>query len=175
MNLRLVPITRATADDPRLRALYADAFPVEEQIPYDDFLALMDKINFDYMTYYDGDQFLGFTIVAIFDDVTWFWYFAVLPELRGHGVGQAILTSLIDRHKHSFCVLDMEYDQQPDAPNLPQRIRRHNFYLRNGFCDTHVTKSFAGVTYTIMTLGPHPFTPADYTHLLSHLHPLRAD
>ena len=57
-------ITAANANDGQLRLLYETAFPKEEQIPWDDLVRLIDEMHLDFTAYYDGEEFIGFTIVG---------------------------------------------------------------------------------------------------------------
>ena len=75
-------ITIATADE-KTRQLYETAFPEDEQIPWDDLMRLVEEMPLDFTAYYDGDSFIGFTIVYPRKSFNWFWYFAVREELRG--------------------------------------------------------------------------------------------
>ena len=134
----------------QIRMLYQTAFPEEEQIPWDNLMHLADKMPLDFTIYYDGDDFVGFTIVYPRQSFNWFWYFAVRAELRGKGYGQQILSRLTERYKDKSNILDMESPEQQPCDNLEQRIRRHGFYLRNGFRDTHVSRTYDGITYTII-------------------------
>ena len=148
-------ITAATADE-KIKHLYETAFPEDEQIPWKDLMRLVEKMPLDFTAYYDGEDFVGFTIVyprKSFNrrtkqeqsgtcssialqgggrpQVNWYWYFAVREELRGKGYGQQILSQLIERYKGQTCVLDMESPTQV-CDNLVQRQRRHQFYLLCG-------------------------------------------
>ncbi len=156
--------------DEQMRQLYETAFPEAEQIPWEELLRLTAEMPLDFTAYYDDDgAFVGFTIVYPHEPFTWFWYFAVRPELRGKGKGQAILTSLIEKYKDKRCILDMESPRQA-CDNMEQRKRRHAFYLRNGFCDTDVYRSFEGIEYTIMMLGDGKFSMNDYENIINNLH-----
>ena len=146
-------ITAANADE-QLKQLYETAFPKGEQIPWDDLLRLIDQMSLDFTAYYVGETFIGFTIVYPRKTFNWYWYFAVREKLRGQGYGQQILTQLIEKYKGQACVLDMESPYQVPCPNLEQRQRRHAFYLRNGFRDTDVYRTYNGITMTIMMMGP---------------------
>lgn len=166
--MREVEITPAMVDDVRLRTLYETAFPVEEQIPYDELKRLMVEMPLDFTAYYEGEVFLGFTIVYPRQSFNWFWYFAVCDELRGKGVGQQILTRLLTRYGDDMNILDMESPDQV-CDNQEVRRRRHAFYLRNGFCDTGVGKSFDGVDMVILKSGQGRFTLQDYETVLGEL------
>ena len=116
----------------------------------------------------------GIGLVGFYDEefpdepFNWYWYFAVLLELRGQGKGQEILTTLIDKYKGETCVLDMESPKQ-ECENKAQRERRHEFYLRNGFRDTNLYKKFDLVEMTIMMIGEGTFTMQDWDDIVSEL------
>ncbi len=123
-------ITASNADE-KIKQLYETAFPEDEQIPWDDLMRLIEEMPLDFTAYYDGETFIGFTIVYPRKQFNWYWYFAVQEELRGKGYGQQILTQLIERYKCQTCVLDMESPTQV-CENIEQRRRRHAFYLLCG-------------------------------------------
>ena len=179
--------------DEQIRRLYESAFPVDEQIPWDDLMRLIWEMPLDFTAYYDGEDFIGFTIVYPRKQfnrrtkqkqsgtcsnyalqgggrpkVNWFWYFAVREELRGKGYGQQILTLLIEKYKGQTCVLDMESPMQV-CENIEQRKRRHAFYLRNGFRDTNVYRTYNDITMTIMMIGEGSFTMQDWDDIIHEL------
>ena len=164
------PINSATADDEQLRRLYETAFPVEEQIPYDDIINLLDVMDIDYTAYDDDGVLVGLTMVLRLPKYNWGWYFAVHEELRGKGYGQRILNAVLEKYRdeHPF-VIDIESPLQPDAPNPEQRRRRHAFYLRNGLRDTGAYRSWDNITFTIMTSSDEPFTQQDYEDIVAAL------
>lgn len=160
-------ITSTNADE-ELRRLYEIAFPEEEQIPWGDLMHLVDAMPLDFTAYYDDGVLMGFTIVYPRPSFNWFWYFAVPESLRGNGVGQKVLSQLIGKYNDSTNILDMESPEQV-CENQAIRRRRHNFYLRNGFRDTGVGRSFKGVDYTIMIMGDGTFTMNDYDEIIAEL------
>ena len=89
-------------------------------------------------------------------------------ELRGNGYGQRILTQLMGRYEGQPCVLDMESPEQA-CDNTAQRKRRHEFYLRNGFRDTNLCRTYNGITMTIMMIGPGTFTMQDWDEIVGEL------
>ena len=113
--MKVHKITAVNADE-KIKQLYETAFPEDEQIPWDDLMRLIEEMPLDFTAYYDGETFIGFTIVYPRKSVNWFWYFAVCEELRGKGYGQQILTQLIEKYKGqsnayvamlSTCVMDL--------------------------------------------------------------------
>ena len=154
--------------DEKIRQLYESAFPEGEQIPWKDLIRLIREMPLDFTTYYDDNTFIGFTIVYPRESFNWYWYFAVREELRGKGYGRQILTLLKERYKGQTCVLDMESPTQ-DCENIAQRKRRHDFYLRNGFRDTNVYRTYNGITMTIMITGEGTFTMQDWDDIIQEL------
>ena len=84
MNTKQITATNA---DEKIMQLYETAFPKDEQIPWDDLMRLVGEMPLDFTAYYDGEDFIGFTIVYPRKSFNWFWYFAVSKELRGKGYG----------------------------------------------------------------------------------------
>ena len=164
-----------------VRRLYEMAFPKEELIPWKDLMWLMKTMSLDFIVYYENrdtsaeessvassSRLLGLTIVYPRPQFNWFWYFAVPEKFRGRGIGQRILTQLLERYKDESFILDMESPEQV-CENSEQRKRRHAFYLRNGFRDTGVGKSFKGIDYTIMMYGEGTFMQRDYDLIIDEL------
>jgi len=162
-------ISSANAGDEQLKQLYQTAFPENEQIPWDDLMRLVGEMHLDFTAYYDENTLIGFTIVYPRPSFSWYWYFAVKEELRGKGLGQQILSQLIERYKGLSSVLDMESTKQNPCPNLEQRQRRHAFYLRNGFRDTNIYRWYDDIEMTMMVMGPGEFTMQDWDDIVSEL------
>ena len=135
----------ASNADEKIKQLYETAFPEGEQIPWKDLMRLVEDMPLDFTAYYNGEKFIGFTIVYPRKSINWFWYFAVCEELRGNGYGQKILTQMIEHYKGQSFVLDMESPTQV-SENIDQRKRRQNFYIRNGFKDTNVYRTYNDIT-----------------------------
>ena len=190
--MKTIRITAANADE-KIKQLYETAFPEDEQIPWDDLMHLVGEMPLDFTAYYDGEvmeqrehnqaclnfaesrqnstesqDFIGFTIVYPRKSFNWLWYFAVSKELRGKGYGQQILTKLIERYEDQPFVLDMESTTQV-CDNLEQRKQRRTFYLRNGFKDTNVYRTYNDITMTIMMRGEGTFTMQDWDDIIHEL------
>jgi GNAT superfamily N-acetyltransferase len=160
-------ITAVNADE-KIKQLYETAFPKDEQIPWKDLMCLVEEMSLDFTAYYDGEDFIGFTVVYPRKSINWFWYFAVCEKLRSKGYGQQILTQMMERYKGQSFILDMESPTQA-SENMEQRICRQNFYLRNGFRDTNVYRTYNGITMTIMMRGEGTFTMNDWDDITHEL------
>ena len=161
-------ITATDTIDEQLKQLYQTAFPENEQIPWNELVRLIGEMHLDFTAYYQGKELIGFTIVYPRPSFNWYWYFAVKEELRGKGFGHKILTALIEKYKGQSCVLDMESPRQP-CNNTEQRQRRHAFYLRNGFRDTNLYRTYDDIEMTIMMMGDDIFTMQDWDAIVAEL------
>ena len=160
-------ITAANADE-KIKQLYETAFPKGEQIPWEDLMRLVGEMPLDFTACYDGEEFIVFTIIYPRKTFNWYWYFAVREELRGKSYGQQILTQLTEHYKGQTCVLDMESPTQV-CDDIEQRRKRHAFYLRNGFRDTNVYRTYNDITMTIMMMGEGTFTMQDWDYIIHEL------
>lgn len=168
--LKPVIIHSGNAGDAALRELYETAFPVGEQIPYDELIHLLDVMDIDYTAYYEGDMLVGLTMVLRLPRYNWAWYFAVREELRGKGYGQEIFSAMVNKYRNGRpYIIDIESPFQADAPNPEQRKRRYAFYLRNGMRDTGTCRTYNDITFTILTNSDEPFTLQDYDDIVAAL------
>ena len=161
-------ITAINAGDKEIRELYESAFPENERIPWKDLMRLIEEMHLDFTAYYDADTFVGLTIVYPRPSFNWYWYFAVREELRNKGYGQEILSMLKSKYKGQTSVFDMESPRQ-ECDNIVQRRRRHAFYLRNGFRDANVYRSYDNLEMTIMMMGEGTFTLQDWDDMTNEL------
>ena len=63
----------------------------------------------------------------------------------------------------------MESPYQTPCPNPEQRRRRQQFYLRNGFRDTNLFKSYEDIEMTMMIIGSESFSMSDWDTITSEL------
>jgi len=115
-----------------IEQLYDEAFPKQEQVPMGILLSRAKSKNIHFEAYYDGDIFIGFTYVMIGKDITYLFYLATSAEVRGKGYGEQILNLIKNNNLKQRLVLTcMAEDEEADDNDL--RLRRQNFYLRNGY------------------------------------------
>ena len=155
-------------ENAQVRSLYESAFPEEEQIPWGDLMRLVKTMSLDFAVYREDGNLVGLTIVYPRTQFNWFWYFAVQEDMRGKGYGQQILSQLKKRYKGQTFVMDIESPHQI-CNNSQQRHRRHAFYLRNGFRDTHVYRQYDEIEMTIMMIGDGDFTINDWNEITEEL------
>ena len=123
--------------NPRLRrqarALYLEAFPKEERLPWWMLCLNARRRGIDLTAFVEEGRMVGFTASVTTEAMHFLLFFAIPAELRGQGWGSAILAQL--QQQHDAVTLNVEL-LDPKAENFPQRQRRFRFYQRNGFYDT---------------------------------------
>lgn len=101
---------------------------------------------------YDGDLFCGFACLLNGNDISHIIYLAIQEELRDRGYGSMAL-SAIHRHKDGRRIMvDIELETKT-ASNNPQRRRRKDFYLRNGYEQTTIRYRWQREDYEILSFG----------------------
>ena len=131
--MKTVDITKNKALARAAKALYLEAFPREERIPWWLLMCNARRRGIGLTAWLENDTFCGMTASVTTEDVHFLLFFAVAQPLRGQGCGSKILTRL--RQDYPAVTVNVE-PLLPDAPNLAQRKRRFAFYEKNGFLDT---------------------------------------
>ena len=141
----------------QVRALYREAFPKEERLPW--WLLRLNSMRkgIELTAWLDGEVFCGFTSAVTVEDFHMLLYFAVVPSLRGKGYGSAILAAL--KEAYGTVALHVE-PLEKTAPNYPQRLRRYSFYRRNGFADAGWDVWEVGGRYRILASRCEPVVSA---------------
>jgi len=150
--LQFFDVTRDAPWFPQVKALYESAFPANERIPIKHLLD--DKIKREFLAFFDGDLFCGFSNSITHGSITNIIYFAVMPKLRSRGYGSQILQVIREQHPDTRIVVDIEVEEDSkDAEELERRNRRRDFYLRNGFGSSPVDYVWQGEHYRLLTAG----------------------
>ena len=98
--------------------------------------------------YYQEEKLIGFTILCIHHQIVSILYLAVKEEYRNLGYGSMILEDLSKEYVSNRIMLDIE--QIKECKNKEQRIKRKQFYLRNGFQETKVCYTWQKEDYIIL-------------------------
>lgn len=155
----------ATKKDIKLvKNLYKSAFPRDERAPYFVLERRRVKGLADMMVAkFDGD-FAGFCYVVCNSRLAYVFYLAVVPNKRGQGIGSKILQAVGEKYADKKIFLARETLDE-SADNYAERIARHEFYLKNGFCDIDRRLKEASVVYDVMSMGGD-VTPEEYAELI---------
>ncbi len=163
MKLRL--LNRRQAKEIYDRYLVRD-FPDSERKPFASMAALLRKGMYEPLAVEDdGGSLAGYAFLmaqpgspsALLD------YFAVLPAMRGQGLGTKALQALAGYLAPSRRSLLIECEHPAEAPDAAVARQRVAFYLRAGARATAMESRLFGVRYLILVLpcaGPAPDTEA---------------
>lgn len=84
--------------------------------------------------------------------MAYLFFFAIEPDKRGKGYGSKVLGKLKERYEGKRLFLAREQlDERSN--NYGERVKRHEFYLHNGFEDLPCRIKEAWVIYDVMGTG----------------------
>ena len=117
----------------QLKKLYKNAFPRAERKPLS---LIKNRCKEGKMEVFavisDACEFAGVVITALGESAVLIDYLAISTEVRSCGYGSQTLEILKKIYDGKKLIIEIE---DPDVPskNREQRIKRKNFYLKNGF------------------------------------------
>ena len=144
-NIQLLALREE--DRSAYEALYESSFPPSERKELDYMLTGEHASAYEVLVISTPDSpVAGMAVTVTYGDLTMLDYFAVSPDLRGQGIGHAVLPLIRDRVRergggHFF--LEIETPPPLCIPRDPcdnpeQRVRRKAFYLSAGLVETGV-------------------------------------
>jgi GNAT superfamily N-acetyltransferase len=125
-------ITRNLPEYKEIVAIYKQEFPAAERIPVPLMNMFAKRKSVDFLAFYDDDKFIGFAFFITHKTLTFLFFFAVKPSEHSKGYGSKILSYLRERYVGNRIVLLFE-TVNPNVSNNVQRIRRREFYIKNGY------------------------------------------
>lgn len=147
--------------------LYVSAFPPEERPPEEMFFSNALKDCNELYAIYEDNQFIGFTNLLFYKDLCYLFFLAVSPEQRNKGYGSQIIKEIFKMHPNkNFILCYDEIDEKYHDNSL--RIRRRDFYYRNGFKDNNLKTCEYGVKYDTCYHGSRHVSFEDYLGLFIH-------
>ena len=149
--LTILPLSSASAHIPAARSLYERAFPENERRSFDDMLGDPSGIC-DLVVVLEGSRFVGFACTLVCIGIAHIIYFAVEEDLRGKGLGSAILRLLHERYTPMRVIVDIECTGAT-YPNNRQRSARKAFYIRAGYRENPVFYRWQDEDYEVLSFG----------------------
>lgn len=135
IHINAIPVSRNLKEYKEIKSLICRAFPENEQFPMWLLNLWALRKSIDFFAYYDGDTFCGISYTVSSDELVFVLYLAVNDKIRSKGYGSAILQCIKERFPNITIALNIEpLDIKSD--NYAQRIKRFEFYVKNGFTDT---------------------------------------
>lgn len=146
-------LKKATKDDYKfIKPLYISAFPAEERPPFFILKGKAKKGKGDIIAVYDGHIFVGFASLICYLDMAYLFFLAVCEDKRGRGYGSVILDELKKKYDGKRLFLAREMLDE-NSENYGERVKRHSFYIKNGFIDLPIKIKESTVVYDVMGIG----------------------
>ena len=144
--------------------LLVEAFPEDERPPVDIFFKNLEKDNTRLLTFYQNNQFIGFTSLIIYKDICYIFFLAVSSIYRGQGYGGQIL-EIIKRDYHDYILLLAFEEVNPQYSNYEERVNRQRFYAHHGFLDNDLLTDEWGVRFQTAYIGQRKVTFEEYQEI----------
>lgn len=125
------------SDWKKIKKLYKRAFPRFERKPLWIVRMKHKKGEADIWVLEHDEEFVGFAITINELDMVLLDYFAVCENLRSGGLGSQALKLLQEKYADKRFFLEIECEDET-AKNAAERVRRKEFYLRNGMSELGV-------------------------------------
>lgn len=150
----------------RLKAnrLLSKSIPRNERIPKIAVNVLATREMINYYSFYDANTIVGLIYYMETDKLIYILYLAVNPKIRSKGYGSKILDWIKNKSNGRPLVIDLESIDE-SAPNIEQRIKRLNFYKKNGFILSNIVIEFRGSKYSLMSTSSN-ISIDDYKELI---------
>lgn len=143
----------------KIQELYESSFPKDEQVP---FFHLEDQAYSpisDIFGIYDN-HFIGLLVTVYYEDILFLWYLAINPNLQNRGYGSLVLKQVQSKYPYHRIVLNIEL-----VDNDPIKIKRKQFYLKNGFKECGFYTEEYGVLYEMLYYN-QPITYQEYEKMM---------
>lgn len=102
---------------------------------FDEIFDFASNTNTDVLGLYDEEKPIGFAVVLKNAKCGYVYFIAIDKRMRSKGYGSEAIKKIAERYSRLQLVLDFEVIDEK-SKNNEQRVRRKNFYLRNGFHET---------------------------------------
>lgn len=164
INLKAIKVSKRIKEYSDIKELICRAFPKSEQIPVWLLKALARRKSVSFLAYYDNGSFCGISYTASTDKMVFVLYLAVNDKVRSKGYGTAILEYLKELYADKPISLNIEA-VDTNADNYAERVKRFEFYKKNGFHDTEHKITDNGEIYSILS-NADEFNIDDYRSVL---------
>ena len=147
MQLKLLP--QNSKDKQIADTINEEAFPECERNSLNDMYASDAADRIEILGIFEDNDIVGFLIVRKYENIRYLAYFAVRNDKRSAGIGSRALKLLKERYPVAQIVAEFE---TPDnsCDNNTLRLRRRDFYMRNGFYETGWYSFYDDTEFTII-------------------------
>lgn len=147
---------------------YKESFPLNERWPVPVLRLYGSRRGSHLIAFYDEEVFCGLTYLVHLDDIVYIFYLAVNPDLRSAGYGSQILAWVKSKFPTSKISLIVETVDE-SFPDYEQRLKRQEFYEKNGFYKTNCKIKKFGTEYEILSNHLH-FSFDEYVRVSNYIY-----
>lgn len=162
MDIRNIEVGSSELNE--YKKLYLEAFPSEERLDFELLTAKVKDGKGNFLGLFNENSIAGIMYYSEYRGIVYIFYFAIKPEHQSKGYGKMMLEYMFERYnKHKMILLVEELDEK--AENIGQRIRRKNFYLRNGFADNGQFLTALGTDFELIHRQGNTAYVSDYKEI----------
>ena len=180
MRMTLKRVKSSLPEYNKVKELYLTAFPPEERPPFSLIISKTGREDVDFWAIYADGRWIGLAYVISHGDLSYLYYLAVSESVRGRGCGSAIMRTLLRMYEGQRLFLALEQLDE-SAANNNERIKRRQFYSKNGLIPVNCMIREGSVIYDVMgtseTLSPdecQKLMSGYFGRLLTAILPVRA-
>ncbi len=134
----------------QMAQLYLRSFPKAERKPFELICNIREKGVGDMWSLEENGMSVGLAITVNYKDRILLDYFAIEEEMQGKGYGSTAIQTLLQQYQGKKLIIEIE-STKDQAENLSERMRRKDFYHRNGFTDLGFSVDLFGVKMEMMS------------------------
>lgn len=149
MNLRAEKIKKSMTDYEQIVEIYENSFPKAERFPVWLLRVMSHLSGINSVAFYDRSELCGFSYFLVNEETVFILFLAVNSKSRSKGYGSQIISWIKSNYPNRDIFLDAEKPDE-NAENNHQRIKRIEFYRRNGIFRTNSSFSYDDVTYEVL-------------------------
>ena len=161
--MHLKKLTEKSNEIMILEKINEEAIPSNERTSLYDLFATGGDGGLEITGIIENGDPIGFYALRKYKNVIYIAYFAVRRDMRSRGIGSKALSALKDEYKGRRIVVEYE---RPD--NDETKIRRKNFYLKNGFYETGWYNSYDEAEFEI-ACSEREFDISEFECFIDHL------
>lgn len=129
--------------------MMTELFPEEERSSMEELLEISRSTNSKFNVYYVANEVCGFSFVIHKYGLIFVYYLAVNKQYQSMGYGTEIFNCIKRKEPNAILILNIEPLDEA-AENYCQRVRRFNFYKKNGLNLTDFFLCHEGVEYQVL-------------------------
>lgn len=153
MFLKGVIVDKNFKDLKLLETITKQSFPQEEYVAPEIIIKMAEKDkNIFYLALYDNENLVGYVVVKLYKMYCYLFFLAISPDYRSNGYGSKAIDFIKNQFKDYKHIVDFEMVDET-AENNEERIKRRNFYIKNGYKPTGMFLKYLNLSFEIFTMN----------------------